>query len=79
MQYKYDCNARRTKTIESIIEKKFARNTVKFGVNQLADITFQMSFPLSLGHGSKLDFGIQVADVLAGRRISYGFRANIEA
>lgn len=62
-----------------MIEKRFAKNTLKFGINQLADVTFQMSFPLSIGHGSKFDFGIQVADILAGRRISYGFRANIEA
>lgn len=50
---------------------------MKFGVNQLADVTFQMSFPLSIGHGSKLDFGIQVADILKGRKISYGFKIDI--
>lgn len=67
------------KTVESIIEKRFSRNTLKVGINQLADVTFQMSFPLSLGNNSKLDFGIQVADILKGRKISYGFKIDISA
>lgn len=79
IQYRYDCNTGRTKTIESIVEKKFTRNTVKLGVNHMADVTFQLGLPLSLGHKSQLDFGIQVADILAARRISYGFSAHIHA
>lgn len=52
---------------------------MKLAVNHIADITFQLGLPLSLGHNSQLDFGIQVADILAARRISYGFSTHIHA
>jgi tetrahydromethanopterin S-methyltransferase subunit F len=45
----------------------------------MGDVTFQLGLPLSLGRDSRLDFGLQVADILAARRISYGFSAHIHA
>jgi hypothetical protein len=65
--------------MQSIIEKKFPQNKLKFGINQLADLTFQMSFPLTVGRSSTLDFGVQIADIFKSRKISYGFRVNINS
>jgi hypothetical protein len=48
-------------------------------VNQLADVTFQASFPLGVGSDSKVDFGVQVGDILKSRKISYGFRVDVTA
>lgn len=65
------------KNIQSVIEKKFQSKKLKVGVNQNADVIFQMRFPFGVGLQSNLDFGIELADILKSRKISYGFRVNI--
>lgn len=65
------------KNVQSVIEKKFLTKKLKVGVNQNADVIFQMRFPLGIGLQSNFDFGIELADILKSRKISYGFRVNI--
>ncbi len=75
-ELKYDINTNKMKNIESIIEKKFTRNKLKVGLNHFADILLQIQFPLSIS-SSTCDFGIELSDVLKCRRISYGFKLNV--
>lgn len=74
---KYDVNSNKIKNVQSIIEKRFAHNKVKFGLNQLADIIFQIQFPLSVNKASNFDFGIELSDILKSRKISYGVKINL--
>lgn len=74
---KYDVNAKKLKHIESLIEKRFPDKKFKMKINNLADITLQLKFPLKVGSVSSVDFGCLLADLFNSRRISYGFRVNL--
>jgi hypothetical protein len=50
---------------------------LKVGVNSLGNLLVQMRYPLKGGKGSNFEFGLEIADLLKSRKISYGFRVNI--
>jgi len=59
-----------------LIVKTFPDKQIKMKINNQADVTLQMQFPLNFGQQSNFNFGIQVADILKSRKISYGFKIN---
>lgn len=77
IQLKYDLNGRRLKHVESLIEKRFPSKKIKLRINNSADVTWQFQFPIALGCNSSVDFGLQIADIFKSRKISYGFKANL--
>ena len=40
-------------------------------------MTFQYNFPLSLGSGSSMDFGLKLSQLFKNPKICYGFKFNI--
>jgi hypothetical protein len=46
-------------------------------INNLADLTMQLQFPLQVGKDSNVNFGFLLADLFKSRRISYGFKVNL--